>query len=632
MTLSMDSKDFLPNNNEDDDDDQSSCNKKPMATTTTTATTTIDTTVNNQDEYQKAITPRPIRYFILISTIIESIIFSGLIFGWPALFYMLKNEQIYSHLCSSQNDDNDDGQLSILFDDNNDQFNNTTIDSIFFVDDTDNNKLNNNNGHNCIPQENILNMAFTIGIFSMGFTSFAWGFLLESKGLRFVRMALNFLISLGCFLLSITDSESSMQIIPAIIILGLVGVPLRIANMQIADFFPLKRSTIITLFSGAFSASPVIFVLIKYGYDNWSLSYFWATFTLFITSITLLPMNTFCLPRLSVRTREKALLKRFDEYRMKIEALDMEMNKKKPHFINRKMIKTVSDRIDEQESGKLLIQSIDGNNNSDNDNNNNNNNSKNGTSNNSKKPIIVNFSQYQREKEAARKPGLIKRIFKPLWFSWINTYMVLYSGSMALWLDRVTDDDREKGLFTQTFGLVQVSALIIAPIAGDVLDRIVRRAKDVDDGNRRRLLQAQSGFGPILFTTLTLLGAVICRFFDTSIAVYTSIVFITILRALFIAVASAYLRVRYPACHFNRLNGIMCTIGAFFSLLQFPLFYFESKSDLGAFQVNLVCAILTVLCLLNPLSLRIGHLQQYLINKEQNYGQSLMMKSTKSSF
>ncbi|XP_027203198.2 equilibrative nucleobase transporter 1-like isoform X2 [Dermatophagoides pteronyssinus] len=576
----------------------------------------------NNDEYQKAITPRSIRYFILISTIIESIIFSGLIFGWPALFYMLKNEQIYSYLCSNNNYNNDDDDIDDF------DINQTTINPNVFVD----KQLQHYGRDNCIPQENILNMAFTIGIFSMGFTSFAWGFLLESKGLRFVRIALNLLISVGCFLLSITDSDTSIRIIPAIIILGLVGVPLRIANMQIADFFPLKRSTIITLFSGAFSASPVIFVLIKYGYDNWSLSYFWATFTLFLTSITLLPLNTFCLPRLSVRTREKTLLKRYDEYCAKIEALDMEMNKGKPHFINNKMLKTITDQMNEQESNKLLLQQPDNNANST-----------------TKTPIIVNFSQFQREKEAIRKPNLLKRIFKPvktadtenelplrvslvsisflmhqLWFSWINTYMVLYSGSMALWLDRVTDDNREKSQFTQTFGLVQVSALIIAPIAGDVIDRIVRRAQHIQDANGRRLMQAQSGFGPVLFTTLTLLGAVICRFFDTSIAVYLSIAFITILRALFIAVASAYLRVRYPANHFNRLNGIMCTIGAFFSLLQFPLFYFESKSHLGAFQVNSVCAILTVLCLLNPLSLRIGSIQKRLIDREQCYGKYLM--------
>lgn len=68
-------------------------------------------TATNNDEYQKAITPRSMRYFILISTIIESIIFSGLIFGWPALFYMLKNEQIYSYLCPNNNYSVDDDDI-----------------------------------------------------------------------------------------------------------------------------------------------------------------------------------------------------------------------------------------------------------------------------------------------------------------------------------------------------------------------------------------------------------------------------------------------------------------------------------------------------------------------------------------
>lgn len=42
----------------------------------------------------------------------------------------------------------------------------------------------------CSKQENKLNMAYTTGVFAMGFTSFVWGFMLEHQGLRFVRFAL----------------------------------------------------------------------------------------------------------------------------------------------------------------------------------------------------------------------------------------------------------------------------------------------------------------------------------------------------------------------------------------------------------------------------------------------------------
>ena len=132
-----------------------------------------------------------------------------------------------------------------------------------------------------------------------------------------------------------------------------------------------------------------------------------------------------------------------------------------------------------------------------------------------------------------------------LWFSWLNTYMVLYSGSMNLWLDRVTSDTAIAGGLAETFGIVQVSALIIAPMAGLFMDRNIRRANRNANPFEQKLSRAQSGFWPILTTTIVLTIAVICRFFNTSGAVYSSIVFITLLRSFLVAVASAYLRIRY---------------------------------------------------------------------------------------
>lgn len=131
-----------------------------------------------------------------------------------------------------------------------------------------------------------------------------------------------------------------------------------------------------------------------------------------------------------------------------------------------------------------------------------------------------------------------------LWFSWLNTYMVLYSGSLVLWLSRVTSDLESTRLFTQAFGLIQVSALVFAPFAGYIMDRSVASAFGEPDLSKRRLCQARSGYIPILITTLVLSCAVTCRFFNTSAAVYSSLVFITLLRSFLIAVASAYIRVR----------------------------------------------------------------------------------------
>lgn len=98
--------------------------------------------------------------------------------------------------------------------------------------------------------------------------------------------------------------------------------------------------------------------------------------------------------------------------------------------------------------------------------------------------------------------------------------------------------------FSKIFGMVQVLALILAPMAGLVMDHQVNSAAKFSDPFTRKLKQIQSGFWPMLFTTLTLAAILVCRFFNSTTAVYTSILFITLLRSFLVAVASAYLRIR----------------------------------------------------------------------------------------
>lgn len=368
------------------------------------------------------------------------------------------------------------------------------------------------------------------------------------------------------------------MIVPAIIILGLIGVPLRIANMQIADYFPKKRSTIITIFSGAFSASPVVFVLLKYIYDNWGLSYFTVMLILFFLSLLMLPITFILLPSHSVRKREHKLLTRWEDYLQQCETMSPNQNieltsydessnnrRRKAKFITKQQLldhiaqnKTIEQQqnainnmlaeaevidADAQELQCLT-----------------------GGESKATRPIIVMQGTMNQPQAHQSIMAQIMSFFKgqtqiddiplrvslfsisflahQLWFSWLNTYMVLYSGSLMLWLGRVTDDQATTRTFTQAFGLVQVTALIFAPFAGYVMDCSVRKAMTEPIVMLRKLRQAQSGFIPILITTIMLVFAVTARFFNQPSAVYISIVFITLLRSFLIAVASAYIRVR----------------------------------------------------------------------------------------
>ncbi|CAG2106746.1 unnamed protein product [Medioppia subpectinata] len=473
------------------------------------------------------------KVLILLCGLIENLIFSGTLFGWPALFYMLKSEGIYEHLCHTIESQHYTSAQ------NNNLFENLTL-SQDLINEIDSNATEvkkfshfpdlpviNATIYNdiqitqdCSAQENILNLTYTIGIFAMGFTSFIWGFLLESWGLRIVRILLNILITGGSVLLCLTSRERSYLIFPAIILLALAGVPLRIANMQIADYFPSKRSTVITFFSGAFSASPIVFVVLKYIYDSGVFSFLTVILVLVILSLFMFPFTYFLLPAISVKHDDhiKNNIELQTIEKDSLGKLAKETNGKTLNGFNGKSYDNNGNGMKGDGEDEVFIKPD------------------------SKRvPIVMDSND-----SVPLNVSLWSLAFMlhQLWFSWLNTYMVLYSGSMNLWLDRVTSDTVIAGDFTETFGMVQVSALIIAPIAGLFMDRNINRANKGTDPFENKLSRAQSGFLPILVTTIVLTISVVCRFFNTVGAVYSSIVFITLLRSFLVAVASAYLRIR----------------------------------------------------------------------------------------
>ena len=90
------------------------------------------------------------------------------------------------------------------------------------------------------------------------------------------------------------------MVFPAIIFLCLGGVPIRIANMQFANLFPKNRSTVITFYSGAFSASAVLFVFLKSAYDA-GISFATASSSLVLLSLIMVPVTFILLPKDKVR-------------------------------------------------------------------------------------------------------------------------------------------------------------------------------------------------------------------------------------------------------------------------------------------------------------------------------------------
>lgn len=252
--------------------------------------------------------------------------------------------------------------------------------------------------------------------------------------------------------------------------MSLAGVPLRIANMQLANYYPKRRSTIITFYSGAFSASAVIFVLLKALYDWGVLGFFGISMLLVIFSLIMFPFTFLALPKHKVVDEET------DSNKPATESGRVEQPRRKPSETPSQQIlfrgKRVSDvslketfahinpvalekyanlgsptQTRKATQPKVLTSPV-------------------------RSPIPPASTLDSGASSIVRKLPLrasltsIPYLLHQFWYSWLLTYMIMYVGSMNLWLDRTTDDINKASNMVKVYGIVQILALVLAPLAG----------------------------------------------------------------------------------------------------------------------------------------------------------------------
>ncbi|XP_055940776.1 equilibrative nucleobase transporter 1-like [Argiope bruennichi] len=503
------------------------------------------------------------RQFILWYGLFETFVFTGNIFGWTALHYMLRQEGIYEHVCEPQF--HNDTSLNA---------NVTNVPSY------------NLKGYRmCESQDSILNLAYTIGSFCMGSTSFVWGFLLDKWGLRNVRLIINGLITSGCILLSLTIKETSFLLFPSLILMCVAGVPLRLANMQIADLFPEQRSTVITLYSGAFSASASVFVFIKYGFDA-GLPWEWACFLLVVLSALMLPVTLFVLPADRFGTEKGGLFT----------GKEKEVSSVAPCVWG--TYTYIGDEPPYHRTTTIEKKEVKG------------------------KSMQAATSEKEKREEIPLRRSLLSVSFllHQYWFCWILLYTIIYVGTLHLWAERTTTDRSEDAFFSEIYGIFQISGIFLAPIGGIFMDWSIRRVSKSEnlDPSDHMLKVLRSCFWPMFLTTLLEVVAQVCKFFNLRSAIYVSIVSVTLLRAFFISIGTAYLRIRFPAEHFNRLLGIMSTCSAMFCLFQFPLFLWESSSRQNVLYVNIFDSVCLAIAMIQPLLLVATPIQRYFLKEKSS--------------
>ena len=188
-----------------------------------------------------------IQYLLgLVTAIIELLFFSGLVFGWSSINYVLKKEGYFSYLCENTSDDEN-------LPSNQTELNNQSAVGSF---------------PQCKSQSEKLNLVFTIASFSLSLFTLPNGYIFDKFGTWISRFIAISLLTLGYILLSISSINSSLLLFPAMCGFSIGGILLLLTNMQLSNLFPKFKSSIITLMNGSLDSSSVVFLLVKLCYDS----------------------------------------------------------------------------------------------------------------------------------------------------------------------------------------------------------------------------------------------------------------------------------------------------------------------------------------------------------------------------
>ena len=175
----------------------------------------------------------------VVTAVIEGICFTGVIYGWPSLTYVLANEGYFREQCEDA--PNTTSRITL----------NATED-IFNL---------------CNEQKESLVIVSSLGQASLSFSHFIFGFIYDRYGTLVTRSAGTIVYTLGCLIMAFSDPLSSWLLYPGMTMISVGGASLVIPNMKLGNLFVAKRATVISLIEGSIDASTITFLFVKLAYQ-----------------------------------------------------------------------------------------------------------------------------------------------------------------------------------------------------------------------------------------------------------------------------------------------------------------------------------------------------------------------------
>ncbi|XP_028272410.1 solute carrier family 43 member 3b isoform X2 [Parambassis ranga] len=474
--------------------------------------------------FEKGLSAR--RCLTFATGLVECLCFAGAVFGWASLVFVLKNEGYFSSLCV-----------------------NTT-------------GVNETHALDCSGQDEQLSLIFTIASFMNNFLTLPNGFLFDRFGTTVARLFGIFLYTMGTLMVAFSSSVLPNTLFPALSFLAVGGILFLITNMQVGNLFGSHRSTIITLYNGAFDSSSALFLIIKLLHET-GISLRASFLFLSACSVIHLLRTFFLLPR------------KFIPYPL-------------PDRYTYGITCGKSESSEVATNGNAQVE---------------------------EKPLNKNVPV---QSEKSFRECLMSRLFfwHLLWLSVMQLRHYLFIGTLNPMLQRLTAGESSLvSQYTNAFAITQLCGVLCAPWNGLIMDR--HKGKPRAAGETEQDLDLWASVLSLFLTALQCVLFSVCASTPYLPLQYLTFILQVLNRSFLYGGNAAFISVAFPSCHFGKLYGLVMALSAVFSLLQYPCFALV-KGVLGGdpLYVNIGLTLLSLLAFIHPLSvylhcrkrLRLGNL------------------------
>ncbi|KAG7230357.1 hypothetical protein INR49_024462 [Caranx melampygus] len=385
----------------------------------------------------------------------------------------------------------------------------------------------------CSGQDEQFALVFTIASFMNNFLTLPNGFLFDRFGTTVAR------------LLGIPIQPA----LPSPLLLAVGGILFLMTNMQVGSLFGSRRSTIITLYNGAFDSSSALFLVIKLLHES-GISLRASFLFLSACSIIHLLRTFFLMPRKFIPYPLP------DHYTYGITCGTSETPESS---------KVAAEEAEEATSLKTDV------------------------------PV---------KQEKSFRECFLSRFFMLhlLWLSVMQLRHYLFIGTLNPMLHRLTAG--EPSLVSQyinAFAITQLCGVLCAPWNGLIMDR--HKGKPRAQGESEQEADLRASVLSLFLTGLQCLLFSICAATPYLPLQYLTFVLQVLNRSFLYGGNAAFISVAFPSCHFGKLYGLVMALSAVVSLLQYPFFALvKGALDGDPLYVNIALTLISLLAFIHPVS------------------------------